>query len=392
MKHLTRVLAVVVSLFATVAGATKIPIPIEGSSLNLGIQLQPWILITQNAAPDAVSPNYDLFLRRARVVINGDAGQYFSYLVQFDNPSFGRRGNITGRAIIQDAWVGWAPTGISGPNVLYIDAGYLLLPISRHLLMTTTNFTTVDAHADSFRGMRETAAFRDLGVSLRGWALDKRIGFRGGIYEGVRGTTGAFDATNNPNAGLNPHGHPRLAGFVNFDLIGSEEGTWLYQGTLWAEKPVVSVGLGGVYQSLSTRGPNGITDSKMASADVFADFPFSSSQEIVFQTTGYRNDYGLGSKDTGWGWFADLGYRIRAFEPYVSYELFSGDACPTDAPAGTVCSQAQTADTRMFRIGLDYFINKNLNHVKAEFAIGRSLLALSKPSTWSITAQWNYNF
>ena len=97
------------------------------------------------------------------------------------------------------------------------------------------------------------------------WRNVEKIGFRGGIYEGVRGTAGDFNATTNPNGGLNPHGNPRLAGFVNFDILGSEEGAWLYHGIYWADKPILTVGVGAVYQSLSTRGPNGVTDSRMES-------------------------------------------------------------------------------------------------------------------------------
>jgi len=391
MKQLGKFCLVVLSLFATTAGATKVPIPLDGATLNVSFQLQPWLQISQNGAPDGTDPNYDVYLRRIRLLVNGDLSKNFSYLVQLDNPSFGRRGNLTGRVLFQDAWVGWAPTGNTGDNVVFIDAGLLLLPISRHLLQSTTSFTTVDAHAESFRGMRETPAFRDLGVSVRGWALGKKIGFRGGIYEGVRGTAGDFSATN-PNGGLNPHGHPRLAGFVNFDILGSEEGAWLYHGIYWAEKPIVTVGVGAVYQSLSTRGPNGVTDSRTESADVFAELPFSAEQEVIFQATGYRNDYGLGSRDTGFGGFADLGYRYGAFEPYVSYEFFSGDVCPADAPADTVCSQTGLADSRMFRAGIDWFINKNLNHLKVEYAVGRSQVALNQTSLWSLTAQWNFLF
>jgi hypothetical protein len=109
----------------------------------------------------------------------------FSYLVQIDNPNFGKFGNFNGRAIVQDAWVGWAPTGIKGGTVVYIDAGILLMPISHHLLESTTNFITADAQIDAFRFPGSVfPAFRDTGVQVRGWALDKKIGFRGGVYEG----------------------------------------------------------------------------------------------------------------------------------------------------------------------------------------------------------------
>src|SRR5438067_120903 len=173
-------------LLAPAAFATKIPIPIEGATLNLSVQVQTEALINQNGAPNGNDPSYDIFARRTRLLANGDINQNFSYLLQIDNANFGKFGNFSGRAIVQDAWIGWAPTGITGGNVLYIDAGLLLIPISHHLLESTTNFITADVHgSDEFRfGNNPFPALRQTGIQLRGWWLDKKIGFRGGVYEG----------------------------------------------------------------------------------------------------------------------------------------------------------------------------------------------------------------
>ena len=108
-----------------------------------------------------------------------------------------------------------------GPfDVVFIDAGILLIPISRHLLESTTNFITADVHTDSFRltgnqfpGLRET------GVQVRGWWFGKKVGFRGGVYEGIRAVN---------VAGANRKSLPQVAGLVNIDILGSEEGGWLY--------------------------------------------------------------------------------------------------------------------------------------------------------------------
>jgi len=75
---------------------------------------------------------------------------------------------------LQDAWIGWAPTGIDGGTVVYIDAGLLYIPISRHVLVYTTNFVTADLQTDGFRLPNSSfPAFRDLGVQVRGWAFDR---------------------------------------------------------------------------------------------------------------------------------------------------------------------------------------------------------------------------
>src|SRR5262252_1405750 len=134
MKATCRALALALVLAPAASFATKVPIPIEGATLNVSVQVQPEFLVTEAGTSDGTSAAYDLFVRRTRLLINGDASQNFTYLFQIDNSNFGKWGNFTGRAIVQDAWVGWAPGGITGGNVLYIDAGILLIPISHHLL------------------------------------------------------------------------------------------------------------------------------------------------------------------------------------------------------------------------------------------------------------------
>jgi len=175
---------------------------------------------------------------------------------------------------------------------LFVDAGLLLIPISRHLLESTTKFITADVHTDSFRltgnqfpGLRET------GVQVRGWWFDKTVGFRGGIYEGTRDIN---------LAGADHKALPQLAGFVNFDLTGSEEGGWLYGAYRWASDPVLSIGLSGLYQSLAVKNAvlpaaaQSFTDQEMASADVYLDWPMTEQPEIVLEGTGYRSKNGRG--------------------------------------------------------------------------------------------------
>src|SRR5467141_893198 len=195
MKATLRAVLATSLLLAPAAFATKIPIPIEGATLNLSVQVQTEALINESGAPNGNDASYDIFARRTRLLANGDINQNFSYLLQIDNPNFGKFGNFSGRAIVQDAWIGWAPTGIKGGTVVYIDAGILLMPISHHLLESTTNFVTADAQIDAFRFPGNVfPAFRDTGVQVRGWALDKKIGFRGGVYEGYAPVTQAAGA------------------------------------------------------------------------------------------------------------------------------------------------------------------------------------------------------
>jgi hypothetical protein len=409
------VLALALLVTPAASYAVKVPVPIDGVTLNVNVQLQTQLLANENGNASGSGWSADVFVRRTRLLVNGDIGQNLSYLLQLDNANFGKYGNYSGRAIVQDAWVGWAPTGISGPNVIFIDAGILLLPISHHLLESTTNFITADVHTDSFRLTgNQLPGLRSTGVQVRGWWFDKKVGFRGGVYEGTR-------ANNVP--GANSKSLPQVAGFLNLDILGSEEGGWLYGAYKWAKDPVLSVGLSGVYQSLAVKNAvlpapaQSFTDQKLASADVYLDWPMTESSELVFEATVYVNRNGTASADTGVGFFADLGYRRGWFAPYVSYEYFQADDCDT-ALTSEQClagraGQAHATDSRNAKLGVNFFFNKNLNHLNVELGVNHgqsvygpqsitngsagyvpkgSTTLLTTPAQLSLLLHWNVLF
>lgn len=411
MKALYRLLLVTV-LVAPAANAVKIPLPIEGASLNLTFQLQTEAVINENGNSAGTDPSYDLYIRRSRLLINGDLSPNFQYLIQIDNPNYGKFGNYTGRALIQDAWFGWAPTGVTGGTVVFVDAGLLLTPISHQLLTSTTNYITADNNTDIIRGLQAGSfpGFRDVGIQVRGWALDKKIGWRGGVYEGVHANSNAAG-----DRRLNPKSTPRLAGFVNLDLIGSEEGGWLYGAQRWNKDMVLSVSGSAIYQSLAIIGPNGATDQKLFSAGAYLNLPQTEAAELVAEVLGYLSSVGSGSRDTGKGFLASVGYRFGFIKPYFQYSQFDADDCDTTLPAAQ-CG-AHLADTREIRAGLDFFINKNLNHINFEFGVnhgqssygaqsvtpipitmattsaGTTLdTSLRKAATKSFLVHWNINF
>ncbi|MFN2549562.1 MAG: hypothetical protein ABR567_19230 [Myxococcales bacterium] len=453
MKATCRALAIALVLAPAASFATKIPIPIEGATLNVSLQFQPQLLVNEAGTPDGTSASFDVYVRRTRLLVNGDVGPNFTYLLQVDNPNFGKYGNFTGRALVQDAWVGWAPTGITGPTVIYIDAGILLVPFSHHLLESTTNFVTADVQADAFR-MPGNAfpAFRDTGVQIRGWLLNKKVGFRGGAFEGytpAAQTLGGAPANTNTAAGANcapatvgscitPKRNPMFSGFVNFDVIGSEEGGWLYGAYKWGKDPVLSVGVAGQYQSKATKNAFGnLADIQVYSADVYLNFPMTEAAELVAEGTAYVNANGTGSANTGLGLSGNVGYRFGSIAPYVAYDYFAAKDCDqgslTAAQIVTCIGKTGTlgtnhaADSRNFKAGLNFFFNKNLNHLNVEFQINHgtsaygpqainagnaayaplsldpatpsgprrtigSLISLAQPAYKSLLVHWNFLF
>jgi hypothetical protein len=427
MKATCRALALALLLAPAASFATKVPIPIEGATLNVSFQVQPEFLVNEAGTPAGDGPSYDIWVRRTRLLVNGDLGPNFTYLVQIDNPNFGKFGNFSGRAIVQDAWVGWAPTGITGGTVIYIDAGILLIPISHHLLESTTNFVTADVQTDAFRlPSNGFQGLRDTGVQIRGWALDKKIGFRGGVYEGYApfntpgtGTTavvggavvpvvpagactqlGAPAVPTAPVGGvqavaapacITPKRNPMLGGFINFDIIGSEEGGWLYGAYKWGKDPILSVGLAGNYQSQALKNAFGnLTDVKLFAADVYLNFPMTEAAELVAEGTAYINGNGSGSSNTGLGLSGNLAYRFGFIAPYVAYDYFKAsdcDASSLSAAQFSICvgspgkiGTVGAADSRNLKAGLNFFFNKNLNHLNIEFQVNHGQSAFGPQS------------
>jgi hypothetical protein len=352
-------------LVPATAHAFNVPLPTPDATLNLQLYIQPRFQATEDGAPSGRDPTYDVFIRRTRLQANGDFGQNFQYFVQVDNANFGRYANFSSRMIVQDAWAAWGPGGTKGDNVLLIEGGLILIPSSRFTLMSSANKPSIDGHTDLLRGYTSAQypADRTLGLEARGWFFHKKIGFRGGIYEGVQPGAGA---------GLNPKHLPAVGLFTNFDLIGSEEGTYLYQGILFAKEPVLSVSLAGVYQSMALRTLKGVADLRSLTSTVFLDYPLPGDQEFVATLGGYLFGNGTGSQDTGIGASVDVGYRYHFVKPYISWEYFTSDDCtPTADVTLAQCAQAHTADSRNFRAGAAFYINKAQQHVDVEFALNR---------------------
>jgi len=394
MRQTLRLLpASLLCLVSAAAHAVAVPLPTKDATLNLQVFIQPQMQINENGSPNGTDASYDLFVRRTRLQVNGDVGSNFSYYFQVDNANFGKFGNYTGRMIVQDAWIAWGPFGTKGDNVLLIEGGLIFYPNSRFTITSSSNQPTVDSHPDMLRGFTSAVypGTRTTGLQFRGWLLDKKLGFRGGVYEGVQpGST-----LPNVSTGLNPRRNPAVALFANFDIIGSEEGSYLYQSIYFAKNPILSVSLAGTYQSQALRVVKGLTDQKSLTSTVFLDYPLSEQQELVFILGGYLYGNGTGSRDTGKGFSADLGFRYDFVRPYVSWEYFTSDDCPSPPDATPAQCVAATgfgqtgvhlADTRNFRAGLDFYINKAQNHFMVEFALNRGQSAFGPQSITAANA------
>ena len=381
--------AILLCLVPAASYAVSVPLPTKDITLNLQVFIQPQLQINENGAPNGTDASYDLFVRRTRLQVNGDVGANWSYYFQIDNANFGKFGSFTSRMIVQDAWVSFGPLGTKGDNVLLVEGGLIFYPNARFTITSSANQPNIEGHPDMLRGFT-SAVFpgtRSTGLQLRGWGLDKKIGFRGGIYEGVQPTSAA--------TGPNYHHYPAFGLFVNADLIGSEEGSYLYQSIYFAKDPILSISVALTYQADALRTLKGLANQRSGVSTVFMEYPLSEQQELIAILTGYLYGNGQGSRDTGKGLSLDVGFRYEFVRPYVSLEYFDSDDCTPSAGSGGVtaaqCVQAHTADSRNARFGLDFYINKTQNHVLAEFSLNRGQSAFGAQSIAAASATAGYS-
>ncbi len=376
--------AVAVLFFSTTAGAVRVQLTpaLPDSALNINVQMQSWLQATENAAPSGTGFDYRIFMRRARLIVSGDFTKQLHFFFNIDGPNWGRAvpADPTGlnqpnqRIVLQDVRMIYEPV----PGI-FITGGFLIIPLSHHLHQSTLSYNTIEIHAATLRfpqsGIGTTnIAFREPGLEAHGWFLDKRIGFRFGLYNGVRGAPGTFDPAtpgSNPLAGLNPDSVPRMAGYVHVNLLESEERGFLYQGVYFSDKPILSVGVGTNFQPKSVRAGAGTADYRGSAADIFLEYPLGNDTAINFQVDGYNYDFGTRHPSTGNGFFADLAYRYGQWQPVVSYEYFHGTSDPV-APD----------DVRIWTAGLNWWINKATTNLKAEFQhVRRGRLTAASGST-----------
>src|SRR5262249_44733647 len=206
----------------------RVPLPpeLKEASLNINVQMQAWNQALENAGPPTNSTppvtSWDdrIFLRRARLYVSGDFTKKIHFFVNIDSPNLGRSAagdpmGLGGRVLLQDLRMIYEPV----PGI-FIVGGFLIIPLSRHIHQSTLSYKTIEIHSGTIRFQQTNCgavpttcsgignshtAFREPGVEAHGWLLEKRLGFRAGVYNGVRG---AADATLGP---LNPEGIPRFA-------------------------------------------------------------------------------------------------------------------------------------------------------------------------------------
>jgi hypothetical protein len=237
---------------------------------------------------------------------------------------------------IQDAFVTFKPLG----ELIKIDAGFMLPPLSHNSLESAAKLYGHDYFANSFRrnlfGVAdpfksdgESSVGRDAGFQVRALVLHGNIDVRAGMFMGHRVGLVPASGTQDPSlvGGLNFF---RLAGRLQINLLDAEPG-FFYQGTYLGAKKIIS--FGGFYdvqQHTSERQDSG--KYQYFGGDVLIDLPLGPGV-LTFQGDAVQWDGGTFltlPKDKAF--MGELGYLIGPIRlsPIVRVEKLVSPLVPMD--------------------------------------------------------------
>lgn len=362
-----RMLCLVPFLLINTAGsaqAYKIQISDE-TTLNIDYLLQFHAQTAEKAAPDGESWSSDFFLRRSRLLLFGELSKHISFFFETDQANMGKNGDWSAPFFVQDAFM-----TLKVRDEIMFDLGMILLPLTRHSMMGAIGLSGLDYHASLIKYPEgSTKVWRDAGVQVRGYLLNKKLQYRAGVFAGSQNVTLQRDPSNNAVARSNPEDLPRLTGHVRYALLGTET-DFFGKGIYFAQEPIVSFGVGTDFVPKSVLRRPATFDSANNNAlltapvigdhlalagDVFADYPIDADNEIVFQAAvlSYRDGDDVSS--SGLGVLLELGYRWYSIEPVLGFDHFN--------------SSASNADYMAVRGGLNWWIAKHAASIKLDVGL-----------------------
>jgi hypothetical protein len=223
--------------------SAQLQIKNEDVTIKFGIQGQFWADWTQDAtAPSAGSQGYaqNFYLLRARLMMGGTIGNNISFFFQTDDPKLGlspsstaatktlTTGNATSPGfLIQDAFVEYKVN-----DQLQLAGGEMLVPLSRQSLQSTLSYYTVNVSpvATVNNSVLVESALRDVGFQARGYFLNDRLQYRGGVFDGERDANGRNSL--------------RPALYLQYDFFSPEK-EYAYAGTALGKRKILAIDVGG---------------------------------------------------------------------------------------------------------------------------------------------------
>ncbi len=255
------------ALFLTLACAPvfgQIAVKGEDAEFDLGFAGQFWADWTQDAT-GSQGYQQNLYLRRARIIVGGAIFKDVTFFFETDDPKLGMTPKALGSGfMVQDAFVEWKAT-----NAFRLDAGLMIVPMSRNAIQSPMSYYTLDVSplTTVTNTSTQSSALRDAGFAAKGFFLKDRLQYRLGAFAGERDS--------------NAHDSLRTAGYLQYDFFDREPGYTMI-GTALGKKKILAID-GGFDQQGSYNGRSG---------NVALDLPVHQGDEIGGQFQYLRYDGG----------------------------------------------------------------------------------------------------
>ena len=257
---------------------------------------------------DASSWSKNLFVRRFRVLLGGKVADKWLFFFETDSPNVGKANpdkaanpsgaKDAGDVFIQDMFITYDHSA-----AFKVDAGMILLPISRNHQQSAATLLPIDYGPYSFSesGPVGERVGRDYGLQLRGYPAKQKLEYRVGVFQGLRGAE-----AKNPL---------RVVGRVVFYPFGADTG-FFYAGTWQGTRKHVAIG-GSVDRQ---------SDLRIYSGDVFVEHPIAGGRAgVTFQAglthfDGAQVTAALAEQNT---WLVEAGLHLGQgrWSPFAQYAV-----------------------------------------------------------------------
>lgn len=306
----------------------------EDSWLQLGILGQVHFSHMEDAAVEN-----DFYLRRGRIIIQGQVMDGIKFFVETDNANAGKYGVSEAETKIQDAFMDFR----LDDSRQWIKAGLILLPFSFETRSSAASLLGIDYNSETIK-LVNTFVWRDYGAELSGGVGDK-FNYRIGVFDGYDSDTGI----KYNDASL------RFTGHIAYNLIGKVEDGWFFSQTrLSAKNDYLSIGAGIDHQSKATINAESVVqDNRAWVLDMQSGFIFGDNL-LTVNGAYYDWDNALYKGKTA---FIETGYLIGKIMPTFKISYLDPD------------NAGSTTDTTF---GVDYFWKGQNARIGVEYRTGDS--------------------
>jgi hypothetical protein len=305
----------------------------DGGFLSLGVLGQVQTSWTQ----DAKDP-LDIYLRRGRLIFNGQIADGIKVFAETDFPNAGRTG-ATASFVLQDAFADLTVFKTHG-----VQGGLEIVPFSFENGSSAGSLLGLDYNVEALK-FTNTLNFRDLGAIAHG-SFGTAVSYRVGVFDG-------YD-----NANKNERAALRFTGHLAVNLLGGVESGWFFNQVRLERPTYLSVGAGVDTQKDATvttgSAPGVVEDATAWVVDLQSGFALGQACHLTANAAYYHWDNLAFKGNTA---FVETGFLVRK-------TMLTGKWSLQDPDAGSAVSD--------FTVGLHSFLKGQSLRAGMEYRWGDS--------------------